>query len=109
MGSSFLSPISSKKLTISSEDFILSLEETLNGTHQNTTFTDEIRVNLLGEGGFIKVARADTNTEGDGALLSFAGSILENSERGVNTTTFLEKTTNSEARTLGGNQDNVNI
>lgn len=87
----------------------MSLEETLDGTHQDTTLTDEIRVDFLVEGGLIQVSGTNTDTKGNGALLSLAGGILENSEGRVDTATFLEKTTDSEARTLGGDQDNVNI
>jgi hypothetical protein len=99
----------STKLTIGSQDFILSLEKTLDGSHQDTTLTNEIRVDLLVESGLIHVSRTNTNTKGNSALLSLATDVLENGEGGVDTTTLLEETTDSEARALGGDQDNVNI
>jgi hypothetical protein len=97
------------KPTVGSQNFVLSLEKTLDGTHQDTTLTDEIRVDFLIEGGLIHITRTDTDTESDSALLSLTRDILENGEGGVDTTTLLEETTDSEAGTLGGNQDNIDI
>ena len=81
----------------------------MDGTHQDTTLTDEIRVDFLVESGLIQITSADTDTESDSAVLSLARDILENGEGGVDTTALLEETTDSETGTLGGNQDNIDI
>lgn len=78
-------------------------------THQAATLTVEVRVDLLLEGGLVEVAGADGDTESDSLLLSLAGDVLVDSERGVDATTLTEEGADGTAGTLGGDEDDVNV
>lgn len=100
---------SSLELTVGSQDLVLSLEQTLNGTHQDTTLTKEIRVDFLFKGGLVQVTGTNTDTQGNSTLASLAASILVDCERRVDTTAFLEQTADSETGALGSNQNHINV
>lgn len=78
-------------------------------THQATTLTVKVRVNLLLEGGLVQVTGTDGNTEGDSLLLGLAGDVLEDGNGRVDTTTLTEERADGTAGTLGGDEDNVNV
>lgn len=78
-------------------------------THQAATLTVEVRVDLLLEGGLVKVAGADGDTEGDGLLLSLASDVLVDGEGGVDTTALTEEGSDGSARALGGAEDDVDV
>jgi hypothetical protein len=91
------------------EDFILGKEHAVNTTHQATTLTVQVGVDLLLESGLVQVSRSNTNTESNRLLLSVTSNILENGDGGVNSTTLTEESANGAARSLGGNKDNIDI
>lgn len=78
-------------------------------SHQTTTFSVQVRVDLLLECGLVEVTTSDTDTEGNGLLLSLAGNILENSDGGVDTTAVLEESSDSSARSLWCNEDDIDV
>lgn len=78
-------------------------------THQATTLTIQIGVDLLLEGGLVHVSGANGNTEGDGLLLGLAGNVLVNGDGGVDTTALAEESADSAAGALGRNEDDVNV
>jgi len=78
-------------------------------THQATTLTVQVGVDLLLEGGLVKVTGTDTNTESNGLLLSLASDVLENSYGGVDTTAVTEESSDSSARSLWCNKDDIDV
>ena len=78
-------------------------------THQASTLTVEVRVDLLLEGGLVEVAGADSDTKSDGLLLCLAGHVLENSNGRVDTTSLTEERSHGSARSLGCNEDDVDV
>lgn len=91
------------------ENLVLSKEHTVDTTHEATTLTVEVGVDLLLEGGLVEVTGTDGNTHGDGLLLGLAGNVLEDGNGGVDTTALTEESADSTAGTLGGNEDDVNV
>lgn len=81
----------------------------MNTTHQATTLTVQIGVNLLLEGGLVEVSRSNTNTESDGLLLCLSGNILEDGDGGVDTTTLTEESSDGTSRSLWCNEDDINV
>ena len=81
----------------------------MDATHQATTFAIEVRIDFLFESGLIEVARANSDTKSDSLLLGLASNILENSNRGVDTTTLTEECADGTARSLWRNKDDIDI
>lgn len=78
-------------------------------THQATTFTVEVRVDLLLKGGLVEVTTANGDTEGNGLLLGLTSDILENGDRGVDSTTLTEERADGTAGTLWCDKDDINV
>jgi hypothetical protein len=78
-------------------------------THQATTLTVQVGVNLLLECGLVHVSGTDGNTEGDSLLLGLAGNILEDGNGGVDATALTEESADGTAGALGGDEDDVNV
>jgi len=78
-------------------------------SHQATTLTVQVRVDLLLEGGLVEVTTADTDTESNCLLLGLAGNILEDGDGGVDTTSLTEECSDGTARSLGGNEDDIDV
>lgn len=76
-------------------------------THETTTLTVEVRVNLLLEGGLVEVSGANGDTDGGSLLVGAAGDVLEHSEGGINATALLEEGADSATGTLGGDENDV--
>lgn len=91
------------------EDLVLGEEHTVDTAHQAAALTVQVRVDLLLEGGLVEVARADSNAQSDGALLSLAGDVLVDGKGGVDATALTEERADSAARTLGSAQDDINV
>lgn len=91
------------------ENLVLSEEHTVDTTHQATTLTVKVRVDLLLKGGLVEVTRADGDTEGDGLLLGLAGDVLEDGNGGVDATALLEERADGAAGTLGGDEDDIDV
>jgi hypothetical protein len=81
----------------------------LDTTHEDTSLTVEIREDLFLKRGFVEVTRSDGDTEGDGLLLGLTGDILPDSDGRVDTSTLEEKGSDSSSRSLGGDEDNIDI
>jgi hypothetical protein len=81
----------------------------VNTTHQATTLTVQVGVDLLLEGGLVEVAGADGDTEGNSLLLSVAGDVLVDGNGRVDTTALTEESADSAARALGGDEDDVDV
>jgi hypothetical protein len=96
-------------MALLAENLVLCEEHAVNATHQATTLTVQVGVNFLLKGGLVEVTTANTNTESNCLLLGLASEILENGDGGVDTTSLAEESSNSSARALGGNEDNVDI
>ena len=78
-------------------------------THQAATLTVEVGVDLLLEGSLVEVTAANSNTKGNGLLLSAASDVLVDGEGGVDTTALLEERADGTAGALGGNEDDINV
>ena len=75
----------------------------------DTTFTIEIRVDLLLKGGLVHVTRANSDTEGNGLLLGLTSDILPDSHGRVDTASLFEKSADSAARALGGDKNDIDV
>lgn len=75
----------------------------------NTTLSVKVRVDLLLEGGLVKVTGTNGDTKGNSLLLGATGHILVNGNGRVDTTALEEKSSDSSARTLRSNEDDINI
>lgn len=91
------------------ENLVLSEEHTVDTTHQATTLTVQVGVDLLLEGGLVEVSRANGNTESNGLLLGLAGNILVDGDGGVDTTALTEEGADGTAGALGGDEDDVDV
>jgi hypothetical protein len=91
------------------ENLVLGEEHTVDTTHQATTLTVQVGVDLLLEGGLVHVSGTDGNTEGNSLLLGLASDVLENSDGGVDTTALTEEGADGSAGTLGGYEDDVDV
>lgn len=78
-------------------------------SHQATTLTVQVGVDLLLEGGLVEVTTADTDTESNCLLLGVTGNILEDGNGGVDTTSLAEESSDGTARSLGGNEDDIDV
>jgi hypothetical protein len=78
-------------------------------THQATSLTVKVRVDLLLEGGQVHVSGTDGDTESGGLLESLAGDVLVDGNGGVDTTALLEKGADGTAGTLWCDEDDINI
>jgi hypothetical protein len=96
-------------VTLLTENLVLCEEHTVDTTHQATTLTVQVRVNLLLEGGLIQVSTANSDAESNCLLLGVASHILVDSDGGVNTTPLTEESSNGSARSLGGNEDDIDV
>lgn len=96
-------------VALGTKDVVLSTEETLNGAHEDTTLTVEVRVDLVLEGGLVKVTGTDTDTEGNGTLLGLARDILVDGDGSVDTTALEEEVADGGAGALGGDEDDIDI
>jgi len=98
-----------RRVTTLTEDLVLGEEHAVNTTHQATTLTVKVRVDLLLESGLVEVTRADGDTESDSLLLGLAGDILVDGNGRVDTTALTEESTDGTARALGSDEDDVDI
>lgn len=91
------------------ENLVLGQEHTVNAAHQAATLAVQVGVDLLLEGGLVEVAGADGHAEGNGLLLSLAGDVLVDGERGVDAAALTEERADGAARALGSDQDDVDV
>lgn len=75
----------------------------------NTTLSVKVRVDLLLKGGLVKVTGTNGDTKSNSLLLGVTGHILVNGNGRVDTTALKEKSSDSSARTLGSNEDDINV
>lgn len=91
------------------ENLVLSEEHTVDTTHQATTLTVKVTVDLLLKGGLVHVARSNGHTEGNSLLLSLASHVLEDGDTGVDTTALLEESADGTSRTLWCDEDDIDV
>jgi hypothetical protein len=70
---------------------------------------NSLRVHLLLKGGLVAVTGTDGDTEGDGLLLGLAGDVLPDGDGRVDTTTLKEEGSDGTARTLGSDEDDIDV
>jgi hypothetical protein len=92
-----------------SQNFILSKEHSLNTTHETSSLTVQVTVDFFLESRLVEISGPDTDTESDGFFLRFAGHVLEDGERRVDASAFLEETADRAAGTFGGTEDDVDV
>ena len=91
------------------QNLVLRKEHTVDTTHQATTLTIQVGVDLLLEGGLVEVTGTNGNTHGNGLLLGLAGDVLVDGNGRVDTTTLTEEGTDGTAGALGGHEDDIDI
>ena len=91
------------------QDLVLSEEHAVNTAHKAATLAVQIGVDLLLEGCLVEVARADSNTHGNGLLKGLASDVLIDSHGRVDTTTLTEEGADSAAGALWRNKDDINV
>jgi hypothetical protein len=92
-----------------SQNFILSEEHSLDTTHETSSFTVQVTVDFLFKGGLVEISRSNCNTKSNSFLFGFTSDILEDGERGVDSSSFLEERSDCAAGSLGGDEDNINV
>lgn len=97
------------RVAVLPENLVLGKEHTLDTAHKNTTLSVKVRVDLLLKGGLVKVTGTNGDTKGNSLLLGVTGHILVNGNGRVDTTALKEKSSDSSARTLGSNEDDINV
>ena len=96
-------------MTVLSEDLVLSKEHSLDTSHENTSLSVEIRVDLLLEGSLVGVTASDTHGESDSLLLCLSSDILEDGDGSVDSSSLLEEGSDGSARSLGGSEDDIDV
>jgi hypothetical protein len=91
------------------ENFVLCEEHAVNTSHQATTLTVQVGVDLFLEGGLVQVSTSNTHTKGNCLLLSLASYILVDSDGRVDTTSLAEESSYSSAGSLWCNKDDIDI
>ena len=91
------------------EDFVLSKEHAVNATHQASSLAVQIRVDFFLECRLVEVSTANSNTERYSLLFGFAGHVLVDRHRGVDATALPEQGSHSTARSLGCDEDDIDI
>ena len=98
-----------RRVAVLTENLVLSEEHAVDTTHQATTLTVQVGVDLLLEGGLVHVARADGHAESDGLLLGLAGHVLPDGDGAVDTTALLEESAHGTPGTLWCNEDDIDV
>jgi hypothetical protein len=75
----------------------------------DTSLTVKVREDLLLKRSFVEVTGTDGDTEGNGLLLGLTSNILEDGDGRVDTSSLEEEGSDSSSRSLGGDEDNVNV
>lgn len=96
-------------MTLGTENLVLGTEETLDGAHEDTTLTVEVRVDLVLEGGLVEVTGSDTDTEGNGTVLGLARDILVDGNGSVDATALEEEVADGGTGALRGDEDDIDI
>lgn len=96
-------------VTVGSENLVLSDKHSLDTSHEGTSFTVKVRVDLLFKGGLVNVSGSDSNSESDGLFLGLAGNVLEDSDRGVDSSTLKEEGSDSSTGSLGSDENDIDI
>ena len=96
-------------MTVFTQYFILSQQQSLNSSHQWTTLTCQVRSSFTLESSFKQISWTYTDTQCNGTIHSFTRSILIDSVRRVQTTTFEEHSTQWSTRTFRSYHDYVDI
>ena len=96
-------------MTIFTQHFILSQQQSLNGSHQCTTLTCQVRINFTFESSFKQITRTNTDTQCNHSIPCFTCCILEDSKRRIQPTTFEEHSTKRRTRPLGSYKNYIYI
>ncbi len=78
-------------------------------SHQATTLTVEIGVDLLLKGGDVHVTSTDSDTESGGFLEGLAGDVLVDGNGGVDTTALTEEGADSASGSLWRDEDDIDV
>lgn len=84
-------------VAVLSEDLVLGQEHSLDTTHEDTSLSVEVRVDFLFESGVVAVTGTDTDGHGDGLFLCLASDVLVDGDRGVDTSTLLEESSDGSS------------
>ncbi len=91
------------------ETLLLCEEHAVDSSHQATTLTVQVGVNLLLKGSLIQVSTSNPDAETNCLFLGLSSHILVNGDGGVDTTALTEQGSDSSARSLGGHEDDIDI
>ena len=81
----------------------------MNSAHETSSLTVQVTVDFLLKGRLVEISGTDTDSEGDGFFLGFAGHVLEDGEGRVDASAFFEETADSAAGTFRGAEDDVDV
>lgn len=68
-------------VSVLSEDFVLGEEHSLDTSHQDTSLSVKVGVDLLLKGGLVHVTGSDGDTDGDGLFLGLTGDVWKKINR----------------------------
>src|SRR6478672_11688113 len=92
-----------------SQHLVLSSENSLDGTHEGSTFAGKVTVHFFAEVGLEQVTATNSNTEGNYSFLSTTGCILENGVAGIEATALQEHPAQGGTGSFWSNQEHVNV
>jgi hypothetical protein len=75
----------------------------------DTSLTVKVGENLFLKRSFVQVTGTDGDTESNSLLLGLTSNILEDGDGRVDTSSLEEEGSDSSSRSLGGDEDNVNV
>lgn len=78
-------------------------------SHQATTLTVQVGVDFLLEGGLVEVTTTNTDAKSNGLLFGLASNVLEDGDGGVDTTSLTEESSDGTPRSLGCNENDIDI
>ncbi len=91
------------------QHFVLCGEDPLDGAHEGAAFAGQVAVHFFSEIGFEKISAADSDAEGDDAVLCFAGGVLEDGIAAVKAAALEEHSSQRGTGAFGGDEENVDI
>lgn len=96
-------------MAVFSQNVVLSKEHTVDTTHQTTSFTVQIGVDLLFKRGLVDVTGTNGDSQGNGLFFGLAGDVVPDGVGGVNTSALLEQGSDGSTGTLWSSQDDVDV
>src|SRR5580698_7791211 len=91
------------------QHFVLCGENSLNGAHEGAAFTGQIAIYFFSKVGLKKISAANSDPEGDDAVLCLPGGVLEDGIATIETTALEEHPSERSTGPFGRDKKNVDV